>query len=195
MSSNHGFKFILTRRLNQDPLENFFGVIRQAGGFNANPTPFQFQNAYRKACFNSLLQPSRTGNCFADGDKLLATLTKLNTVASSKVAFKSVICPIELTELPEPSDLCEQNALMYVCGYLLKKLFTWHNCNVCKAAFCDTSNECDDDRKVFLSFKAYKCNDARVFHSLYVPSILFYSFICKCNSVLLKLFDCISFGV
>lgn len=191
LSSNHGFKFLLTRRLNQDPLENFFGVIRQAGGFNANPTPFQFQNAYRKACFNNLLQPSRTGNCFADGDRLLATLCKLNTVTSHKVILKSVSCSsgLEEADQPEPSDLSEQNALMYVCGYLLRKLFTWHNCDMCKAALLDTRNECDDERKVFLSFKAYKCNDARVFHSLYVPSVLFYSFICKCSSVMFRMFD------
>ena len=191
LSSNHGFRFLLTRRLNQDPLENFFGVIRQAGGFNANPTPYQFQNAYRKSCFNSLLQPSHSGNCFRDGDKLLATLSKLRTISSRTLALKSVSCTTDFSysDQPEPSDLCEQNALMYVCGYLLRKLFTWHNCDACKAAFCDTSNECNDDRKVFLSFKAYKCNDARVFHSLYVPSVLFYSFICNCNCVFLKLFD------
>ena len=32
LSANHDFKYILTRRLNTDPLENFFGTIRQQGG-------------------------------------------------------------------------------------------------------------------------------------------------------------------
>jgi hypothetical protein len=32
-------KFLYTRRLNQDPLENFFGTIRQQGGNSDNPTP------------------------------------------------------------------------------------------------------------------------------------------------------------
>lgn len=31
LKQNHSFKFIFTRRLNTDPLENFFGSIRQQG--------------------------------------------------------------------------------------------------------------------------------------------------------------------
>jgi len=33
------FKFLLTARLNQDHLENFFSLIRGFGGFNQNPSP------------------------------------------------------------------------------------------------------------------------------------------------------------
>ena len=32
LKTNHDFKFLLTRRLNTDRLENFFGTIRQQGG-------------------------------------------------------------------------------------------------------------------------------------------------------------------
>ena len=39
LHQNHGFKFLLTRRLNTDPIENFFGTIRQQGGNSDNPTP------------------------------------------------------------------------------------------------------------------------------------------------------------
>lgn len=34
--------FLLTARLNQDPIENEFSVIRQRGGWNLEPTPAQF---------------------------------------------------------------------------------------------------------------------------------------------------------
>lgn len=33
-----GVSFFLSSKLNQDPLENFFGCIRQHGGVNNNPT-------------------------------------------------------------------------------------------------------------------------------------------------------------
>lgn len=33
-----GVMFFLSDKLNQDPLENFFGCIRQRGGVNTNPT-------------------------------------------------------------------------------------------------------------------------------------------------------------
>ena len=42
------FKFLLTRRLNTDPIENFFGTIRQQGGNSDNPTPSQLSSALRK---------------------------------------------------------------------------------------------------------------------------------------------------
>jgi hypothetical protein len=48
LKSNHQFKFLFTRRLNTDPLENFFGTIRQQGGNSDNPTPVQFTRAFRK---------------------------------------------------------------------------------------------------------------------------------------------------
>ena len=34
--------FLLTRRLNQDPLENIFETIRKKGSNSDNPTPLQF---------------------------------------------------------------------------------------------------------------------------------------------------------
>lgn len=37
-----GTSFLLTARLNQDPLENEFSIIRQRGGWNLEPTPAQF---------------------------------------------------------------------------------------------------------------------------------------------------------
>lgn len=63
---------------------------------------------------STVLQPSHSGNCFSD-DQLLVTLSKLSTVSSCTVAPTSVSCPVDFSfsDLPEPSDLCEQNALMY----------------------------------------------------------------------------------
>ena len=42
LQQNHNFKFLFTRRLNTDPLENVFGTVRQQGGNSDNPTPFFF---------------------------------------------------------------------------------------------------------------------------------------------------------
>jgi len=47
---NGELKFLLTFKLSQDPLENFFSSIRMACGDNNNPTSIQF-----KAAFQSLL--------------------------------------------------------------------------------------------------------------------------------------------
>ena len=63
--------FLLTRRLNQDPLENFFGTIRQQGGNADNPTPLQFTRAFKKLAlfYHYLILPR--GNCSEDFDSIL----------------------------------------------------------------------------------------------------------------------------
>lgn len=42
-----GVEFILTRRLNQDVLENFFGVIRAKGGLHDHPNALEFKYRLR----------------------------------------------------------------------------------------------------------------------------------------------------
>ena len=46
--------FLLTFKLSQDPLENFFGSIRMACGSNNNPTSIQFKSAFQSLLCNTL---------------------------------------------------------------------------------------------------------------------------------------------
>jgi hypothetical protein len=68
-------EYLLTRRLNQDPLENFFGLIRQQGGNSDNPIPQQFCRAFRTLFFDNFLTPLSTGNCAEDLDNILVGST------------------------------------------------------------------------------------------------------------------------
>ena len=86
LQQNHGFKYLLTRRLNTDPIENFFGSIRQQGGNSDNPTPIQFTRAFRKLFFSSFLNSSR-GNCADDFENLLAQFAKADSNVSSVPAL------------------------------------------------------------------------------------------------------------
>lgn len=61
-----GFKYLLTRRLNQDNLEKFFGAIRQQGGSCSEPTPIQFQRAFSKLFLCNMIQSSPDTNCEMD---------------------------------------------------------------------------------------------------------------------------------
>jgi hypothetical protein len=47
-------KFILTFKLSQDPLENFFSSIRMSCGNNNNPTSIQFKSAFQSLLCNTL---------------------------------------------------------------------------------------------------------------------------------------------
>jgi len=40
---HYNIQYIITRRLNQDVLENFFSFIRAMGGCNDHPTPIDFK--------------------------------------------------------------------------------------------------------------------------------------------------------
>lgn len=47
LSERYGFKYILTYRLNQDVLENFFGLIRAKGGMDDHPDRQSFKYRLR----------------------------------------------------------------------------------------------------------------------------------------------------
>ncbi len=52
LTSEHGFEFLLTRRVCTDPLENLFATIRGKGGFNQNPTCQDFATAIKQIVAN-----------------------------------------------------------------------------------------------------------------------------------------------
>lgn len=54
VTHSSGFKYLFTRRVNQDCLENFFGSIRQQGGNSVNPTPIQFERTFKKLFLSEL---------------------------------------------------------------------------------------------------------------------------------------------
>ena len=72
----HPLEFLLTRRLNQDALENLFGVIRMSSGQNDLPDVVQFRMALRKAATNSFCWPPapRTAR---PTETVLSTLTSM----------------------------------------------------------------------------------------------------------------------
>lgn len=58
-----GFKYVLTGKMNQDPLERFFGKARQAGCENDHPDMPSFLQVYQILTVYSLLKPPKLGNC------------------------------------------------------------------------------------------------------------------------------------
>lgn len=42
-----GYTYFMTSRMNQDSLERFFGIIRNACGSNTHPDPLHFAQMYR----------------------------------------------------------------------------------------------------------------------------------------------------
>ncbi len=175
LKTMHDFNFLLTRRLNTDPIENFFGAIRQQGGNSDSPTTIQFCRAYRKLFFSSFLECS-TGNCDRDLDTLLAEFSndKPDTPVLVSPREQPNTLEIGATDYSDKNvgDGIKANATCYVAGYLLMKCLKRHACQMCKDKL--VSNTFDDSRKLFCFFKAYE-TDKSAFGGLHAPSMSFLS--------------------
>lgn len=177
LQANHAFNFLLTRRLNTDPLENFFGSIRQQGGNSDNPTPVQFTRAFRKLFFSSFLNSS-TGNCAEDFDSLLAQFAdkKSNVpvlVAPQTPSQSLVIETSEYREKDFGNNLLKENPIAYVAGYLLNKCFKKHDCSSCKQSL--VTDNLNDNRNLLNFFKAYESE--KKFGGLQIPTPPFLKYV------------------
>eukprot|EP00795_Rhopilema_esculentum_P011123 gene11123-20003_t len=167
---NEAVSFLVTRQLNQDPLENLFGSIRQQGGNADNPTPIQFKRAYRKLFHTNLLSVV-TGNCEPDNNEPLTKLASLEGIATPLTNELLSIAPLKLkatdfaTETMQ-NKVIRQNAITYVAGYLLHKAFAKHKCPKCSILVDDSI---DTSTSTFLFFKAYD-RESSMFGGLIAPS-------------------------
>ncbi|KAK3916855.1 Transposable element P transposase [Frankliniella fusca] len=126
-----GFEYVMTRRLNQDSLEHFFGAVRQACGCNSHPDPVQFIQVYRLLSVASLVKPPRGSN--VTGGEMLDALLQSHDVLSETEKQKRLQFEKELDSLldeGEPIDALDQvfetknideKALRMFCGYVARK--------------------------------------------------------------------------
>lgn len=76
LAERKGITTLKLRNLNQDPLENYFGQIRQTLGSNTDPTIPQFI-AGMKTCLVQHVTSGRNGNCQEDDADFIADLEAL----------------------------------------------------------------------------------------------------------------------
>ena len=171
------FEFVLTRRLNTDPLENVFGAIRQQGGNSDNPTPIQFTRAFRKLFFSSVLSSSRE-SCDDDFDDLLAQFSKADSsvpvlIPSTGHQSDDDIDTTDNKEKEVSDNLLKDDPIAYIAGYLLRKTFQKHNCSSCESAL--VTDQLEDNRNYLCFFKAYESDKS--FGSLIAPTAPFIEYV------------------
>lgn len=163
LRTNYDIPLTHTRRLNQDPLENLFAVVRQQHGCSVNPSPRQFEGGMRQIFILNLSKISAKTNCENDCNKTFAKLSKLKTLPVQKIAepemenipntFDIEDC-VDLVD-KEISDFGEDNAITYIGGFLTKKFFAQHSCETCKKILEGDSDRTFEDRKLFTFLKTY----------------------------------------
>lgn len=74
MELKSDFKSLLTRHINQDFIEHFFGSIRSKGGNRDNPDPRHFRFDYRHAVVDKLVILGKNTNCEEEDCNILLQL-------------------------------------------------------------------------------------------------------------------------
>ncbi|XP_050501229.1 uncharacterized protein LOC126881182 [Diabrotica virgifera virgifera] len=157
-----GFKFLRTRALNQDPLENSFASIRHLGAENVNPSCYQFISSFKTSVLNNLITPSSNKNCETDDGSILDNLQDFLESSITKNDFIDLdvldVNEIENLALPLPdTDVTghEGNTLAYVAGFIIKNLKSIKECEVCAA---NIISDCLEPHHTFTMFKEYSDN-------------------------------------
>ena len=188
-----GFEFLFTRRLNQDPLENFFAAILARGGNSDNPTPLMFGRLFKQICCQTLCQPIASANCEFDSATLPQSILNISTgkQATSADVVGSECPPLTSVlamECHSDSDF-ESNGLYYVCGFLLRKVFKRHWCSDC-AELCITQPcKFGDANSVYTSYRMYSERELKAGDGLLTVSNSFFCYVSQCECGFLSLFD------
>ncbi|VEN51003.1 unnamed protein product, partial [Callosobruchus maculatus] len=164
------YKYLFTRSLNQDCLENFFGQVRNCSGNAKNPTPIQFCRAFKKLFSLKFFDQVEGANCTDDVNHLLLNINS-NTEKYSEILVEqdvSKVNPIRVfTSDYQNLRSPEGNGLVYVTGYLLRKCLIQHTCNIC-VDFASSSKDLTNEETAFCKLKAY--TDTKSFGGLTLPS-------------------------
>lgn len=155
---NQGFQFLLTKRLNQDCLENVFSLIRSKGGFRANPDCCQFLSAFLTLIIFNLIKPINFSNCEND-DNLLTDVFKSYSFTPSMFTTSEIPTNTLSVSIPAFKDvynvnMMERNAQIYFSGYLAKKVLDIvENCSYCETLL--TQSKHLEENAFLLFFKEY----------------------------------------
>ncbi|CAK1602844.1 unnamed protein product [Parnassius mnemosyne] len=123
--NEYNIKSVWMRHFNQDPLENFFGMIRSHGCRNTNPTVAGFESSFAALLINNLSgQHSPGSNCEEDGCQTffksmeaLFENSESEPIHTDMIDIDDTICCLQRKKY-NPRILA---SLQYVSGYLLKK--------------------------------------------------------------------------
>ncbi|XP_073946463.1 protein interacting with Ttk69 and Sin3A isoform X4 [Choristoneura fumiferana] len=193
--NQEGYRYLMTRRLNKDVIDFFFGKIRSRSGMATEPTSRQFISAFRKLYFANMMQAPKEGNCTVDLTKYFVSLREFESIYNNGREIGNQPATVNddaennLQQITRSDyiefDIPEKNAFLYICGALLRKCVDYHkDCDVLKS-YVDrgTCNLGDEYRYIF------NRNYSTERTLLVMPSNEFVSNIEKMEQVFRKAFD------
>ena len=159
-------KYLLTRRLNQDCLENLFGKLRLRGGNCDHPTAYSFSRALKSIVNNNFLQVPLFNNSNCEIDESLFS----DVTLACENNFPAPNFDDSDTEdsFTDDLSLTEVNGLVYIVGWTCRKFLKSHACEICREELLDSKGDLDCI-KIFCHYKAEERLESP-FGRLTVPS-------------------------
>ena len=196
---NEDTLFLLTTRLNQDPLENLFSILRSRCGHNDNPSVMQFRRNLQYAMTINLMKPPAGTNCEEDNATVLMAFNdreSMNHATREMGLSAETEENLEIQENRDENDdtddrveascdmqqpSCEVTlevcAIKYVAGYLLHKCINKFNCLKCQSNFIKDNQDFESNDELLIFFKSYKTADGQQLGHLKAPVDKFHTLI------------------
>lgn len=193
----NGVKFIMTYRLNQDVIENLFGLYRIKTGCNRNPTAKQLRSIFRNHLLNGLITMN-TGNCEDDEDKFILEEMDCSDIGFSAGTEETSFCEKSSSEESESKAYAlhaeatttlqstatepvmvettlEDCSIAYFAGYLAKKCIEKYNCQKCITNLLKHEEILTDPKQMLILNKNYGVKEL----ALKAPSEMLYEIVKK----------------
>lgn len=191
-------KYLMTSRLNQDALERFFGLVREACGSNDHPDSRMFAQIFRLLSSYSLIKPRKGSN--VEGSEILKSMLNFSDLRHE--SCKEKLCMIleevisnddpSITEIPtvllRTQDHDERLTLTadfiqgFIAGYVAFKSKNITKCDGCILSLQSKKISHDEER--------YKLINAVNRGGLKYPSKELYNLINNIEIVILRTVAC-----
>lgn len=144
LTKNFSYKYLMTSKLSQDPVENLFGIARQSSGCNTHPTSQQFLITVSCLSFYGLARSVANGNAEPG---VLTALLEPDMMEGPKPGKRDLIQSLlddddiptaeHQKQSPVPDHVsCAQaksddRLIFYICGYVARKFLLKLECDEC----------------------------------------------------------------
>ncbi|XP_063900839.1 uncharacterized protein LOC135120464 [Zophobas morio] len=128
-----GYNFFPARAFNQDPLENFFGQLRQYGVRYTNPTCRAFVPFYKSLVMKNFCSyHSRGSNCEQDDDSFMVTIREFLGLQINRKCIEDQWKPPPVPDRVSKDNIYDQNIIGYIGGFLVKHMPKPLDCEICR---------------------------------------------------------------
>ena len=123
--NGHGIEYLLTYKLSQDHLEQFFSKIRSRLGSNNNPNAYELIYAYKRLLMHNEVTASIHANCCDQFEKEPVTFENEEFQHTEVYSDHDYIVPIFTLDDPVI------DIVSHISGFIVFKLKKVTNCEIC----------------------------------------------------------------